>query len=170
MKIEKIKINGIENPVGFLLDHITLSYVITDVKQINDPIILEIFKGEELIYNKELDYSQNYATDIDLDLEKGQVLSIIGSSGSGKTTLLRCINFLEKPEVGLMTVDGEVLLDSTKKEKESDNILRDKRLNFGLVFKEKLNNFQQEIQQLNEQAEKNKDKRRRSTKEKSSFR
>ena len=33
-----------------------------------------------------------------------------------------------------MTVDGEVLLDSTKKEKESDNILRDKRLNFGLVF------------------------------------
>ncbi len=71
---------------------------------------------------------------IDLDLEKGQVLSIIGSSGSGKTTLLRCINFLEKPEVGIMTVDGEVLLDSTKKEKESDNILRDKRLNFGLVF------------------------------------
>ena len=86
MKIEKIKINGIENPVGFLLDHITLSYVITDVKQINDPIILEIFKGEELIYNKELDYSHNYATDIDLDLEKETryVVSITCGEENGK--------------------------------------------------------------------------------------
>ena len=33
--------------------------------------------------------------DISFSLEKGQVLSIIGSSGSGKTTLLRCLNFLE---------------------------------------------------------------------------
>ena len=32
--------------------------------------------------------------DVSFDLEKGQVLSIIGSSGSGKTTLLRCLNFL----------------------------------------------------------------------------
>ena len=40
------KINGIENPVGFLLDHITLSYVINDVNQIDDPIILEIFKDK----------------------------------------------------------------------------------------------------------------------------
>ena len=32
---------------------------------------------------------------IDLDLEKGEVMSIIGSSGSGKTTLLRCLNYLE---------------------------------------------------------------------------
>lgn len=35
--------------------------------------------------------------DIHFSLEKGQVLSIIGSSGSGKTTLLRCLNFLESP-------------------------------------------------------------------------
>lgn len=71
---------------------------------------------------------------IDLDLEKGQVLSIIGSSGSGKTTLLRCVNFLESLDEGVMTVDGQVLLNCAIKEKESDNALRDKRLNFGLVF------------------------------------
>ena len=35
---------------------------------------------------------------IDLEINKGEVVSIIGSSGSGKTTLLRCINFLETPD------------------------------------------------------------------------
>ena len=45
--------------------------------------------------------------DISFSLEKGQVLSIIGSSGSGKTTLLRCLNFLEKPDGGVIRVKGE---------------------------------------------------------------
>ena len=36
--------------------------------------------------------------DISFSLERGQVLSLIGSSGSGKTTLLRCLNFLETPD------------------------------------------------------------------------
>ena len=71
---------------------------------------------------------------IDLDIEKGEVVSIIGSSGSGKTTLLRCINFLEKADQGVMTLDGETLLDCSVKLKENDEILRNKRLNFGLVF------------------------------------
>lgn len=70
---------------------------------------------------------------ISFDLNKGEVLSIIGSSGSGKTTLLRCINFLETPEEGVMTLDGEVLLSADKKT-ESEETLRLKRLNFGLVF------------------------------------
>ena len=43
---------------------------------------------------------------ISLDLQKGEVLSIIGSSGSGKTTLLRCINFLEKADKGTLEIDG----------------------------------------------------------------
>ena len=59
---------------------------------------------------------------VSFSLEKGQVLAIIGSSGSGKTTLLRCINFLETPQKGIISVGGEVLFDgddpSKKKEKE----------------------------------------------------
>ena len=71
---------------------------------------------------------------INLDIEKGQVVTIIGSSGSGKTTLLRCINFLEMPDDGVMTLDGETLFDSADNKKESFAALREKRLNFGLVF------------------------------------
>ena len=71
---------------------------------------------------------------INLTLNKGEVVSIIGSSGSGKTTLLRCINFLETLDSGKMTVDNQVLFDSNLNIKDSDAVLREKRLNFGLVF------------------------------------
>ena len=49
---------------------------------------------------------------ISFSLEKGEVLSIIGSSGSGKTTLLRCLNFLETPGEGKITVEGKTVFDS----------------------------------------------------------
>ena len=62
---------------------------------------------------------------ISFDLQKGEVLSIIGSSGSGKTTLLRCINFLEFAESGTITVNGEMIYDGVvdKKIKEKDLVL-----------------------------------------------
>lgn len=71
---------------------------------------------------------------IDFSLQKGEVLSVIGSSGSGKTTLLRCLNSLETPDSGCIKVNGDVLFDSNAKEKESEAQLRKKRLHFGLVF------------------------------------
>ncbi|MGG0175672.1 amino acid ABC transporter ATP-binding protein [Gottfriedia acidiceleris] len=42
---------------------------------------------------------------IDLTVNKGEVVAILGPSGSGKTTLLRCINYLEKPNKGKITID-----------------------------------------------------------------
>lgn len=70
--------------------------------------------------------------DISFSLEKGEVLSIIGSSGSGKTTLLRCLNFLETADAGKIVVDNDVLFEGNKK--LSEEKIRDNRLNFGLVF------------------------------------
>ena len=69
---------------------------------------------------------------IEFSLEKGEVVSIIGSSGSGKTTLLRCLNFLEFADVGTIKVDGEEIFDAQKKYLDKD--LRQNRLHFGLVF------------------------------------
>lgn len=71
---------------------------------------------------------------IDFILEKGTVLSIIGSSGSGKTTLLRCLNFLETPNSGTITVNGEVISDEELRKKTDEKTLRKNRLHFGLVF------------------------------------
>ena len=71
---------------------------------------------------------------IDFSLEKGQVLSIIGSSGSGKTTLLRCLNFLETPDTGTISVDGNNLFDAEDHTKKSATQIRENRLRFGLVF------------------------------------
>ena len=71
---------------------------------------------------------------ISFSLEKGEVLSIIGSSGSGKTTLLRCLNFLEFAENGTIAIDGKVIYDGTAKKNLSDSEIRKNRLHFGLVF------------------------------------
>ena len=49
--------------------------------------------------------------DINCDIEKGEVISIIGPSGTGKSTLLRCLNRLEEPTSGSIEVDGVDILD-----------------------------------------------------------
>ena len=72
--------------------------------------------------------------DISFSLEKGKVLSLIGSSGSGKTTLLRCLNFLERPDGGVIRVNGETLFDAGDRATMQESEIRRKRLHFGLVF------------------------------------
>ncbi|MCI9608732.1 MAG: amino acid ABC transporter ATP-binding protein [Oscillibacter sp.] len=72
--------------------------------------------------------------DISFTLEQGQALSIIGSSGSGKTTLLRCLNFLERPDHGAISVKGNVIFAAADPSTQSEKDIRQKRLHFGLVF------------------------------------
>ena len=74
--------------------------------------------------------------DISFSLEKGEVLAIIGSSGSGKTTLLRCVNFLETPQTGTISVGGETLFDSADPTKTKESEIRKNRLHFGMVFQQ----------------------------------
>ena len=70
---------------------------------------------------------------VGFSIEKGEVVSIIGSSGSGKTTLLRCINFLESVDEGSFYLDGEEMF-SGPIDKLTENEKRAKRLSIGLVF------------------------------------
>ena len=73
---------------------------------------------------------------ISFQLEKGNVLSVIGSSGSGKTTLLRCINFLETADGGKIVVDGDMIFDSESDVKLSKKQQLEKQLKIGLVFQD----------------------------------
>ena len=56
---------------------------------------------------------------IDLQVKKGEVLTILGPSGSGKTTFLRCINYLEKPDEGIIEI-GDSLKINVKKPVKKD--------------------------------------------------
>lgn len=46
---------------------------------------------------------------INLEVDEGEVVTVLGSSGSGKTTMLRCINFLEKADKGILEIDGKII-------------------------------------------------------------
>lgn len=67
---------------------------------------------------------------IDLDIYRGEIFGIIGLSGAGKSTLVRCINFLEKPTEGTVTVDGQELGRLSKKQ------LLEARRSMGMIFQQ----------------------------------
>lgn len=71
---------------------------------------------------------------VSFDMEKGQVVSIIGSSGSGKTTLLRCIGFLETADKGTIKVNNQVTFDASDPKSKSSKEKRKLQSNFGFVF------------------------------------
>ncbi len=74
---------------------------------------------------------------INLTVHQGEVVTIIGRSGSGKSTLLRCINFLEQPTHGQITVDGlSVLVEQHKLTKQQKQVVHEIRLRTGMVFQE----------------------------------
>ena len=68
--------------------------------------------------------------DISLEVKSGEIVSIIGPSGTGKTTLLRCVNFLEKPDRGTITID-EVTADAEHSDGKTIHRLVQKS---GMVF------------------------------------
>lgn len=85
---------------------------------------------------------------VSFEMEKGEVVSLIGSSGGGKTTTLRCLNFLSLADSGKIFIDDELIFDGEKDKKISDEKLRELRLNFGLVF-QSFNLFPQYTAQKN---------------------
>lgn len=71
------------------------------------------------IRNLSKKFGNNVVLDqVNLDIEKGDVVAIIGPSGTGKSTLLRCLNLLETPESGSITINGETFDLTTKSASE----------------------------------------------------
>lgn len=66
--------------------------------------------------------------DVSLSIEKGEIFGIIGFSGAGKSTLVRCINLLERPTAGTVTVDSKDMISLSPKE------LRQARKKIGMIF------------------------------------
>ena len=71
---------------------------------------------------------------INFSIAKGEFCIIVGPSGAGKTTLLRCLNFLERPDTGVIKVNGETMWDAADPATQRESEVRKKRLHFGLVF------------------------------------
>ena len=71
---------------------------------------------------------------ISFSMDRGETMSVIGPSGGGKTTLLRCLNFLEMPSSGQISVNGQPIFDSSDGKTLSEAEIRRNRLHFGLVF------------------------------------
>jgi len=86
----------------------------------------------------------NAVNDVSLHIKDGEIFGIIGYSGAGKSTLVRCINFLERPESGTISIEGfgtvradkgKLFLSKEEKEKKlSDADLRRLRRSIGMIF------------------------------------
>ncbi len=79
--------------------------------------------------SKTFDRTIHAVRDMDLDVAEGEVLVIVGPSGSGKSTVLRCVNLLEIPTTGTVTVDGFELTDTAT---DIDHV----RAEVGMVFQQ----------------------------------
>ena len=75
---------------------------------------------------------------IDLHIDKGEVVSIVGPSGAGKTTLLQIIGTLDKPDTGSVCIDG---IDTTRLSSKRLSDFRNTRLGFVFQFHQLLPEF-----------------------------
>ena len=83
--------------------------------------LCKVFNTNTINENKVFD-------NFNVDIKKGEFVTIIGSNGAGKSTLLRCINGLEDYRDGSLTVEGQEVKDLTEKE------IRELRKNLGMIF------------------------------------
>ncbi|MBO5034383.1 MAG: ATP-binding cassette domain-containing protein, partial [Oscillospiraceae bacterium] len=86
--------------------------------------------------------------DVSLEIAPGEIFGIIGYSGAGKSTLVRCMNLLEIPTCGKVTVDGQVLVDIPQPGEKADSQqgrgairmpqaqLREMRKKIGMIFQQ----------------------------------
>ena len=65
--------------------------------------------------SKSYDGDVSPLVDVNAEIEKGEVISVIGPSGTGKSTLLRCLNLLETPTSGEILIDGESISEKNAK-------------------------------------------------------
>ncbi len=72
---------------------------------------------------------------IDLTVGRGEIISLIGQSGGGKSTLLRCLNLLEQPTKGSVTLLGQLVFDDSTRVR-SQNHLVGMRRKIGMVFQQ----------------------------------
>ncbi|MFD5553187.1 methionine ABC transporter ATP-binding protein [Streptomyces sp. NPDC127068] len=71
---------------------------------------------------------------VDLHVREGEVYGVIGQSGAGKSSLIRCVNLLERPTAGTVTVDGQDLTALAGRGPRAGKALRDARSRIGMVF------------------------------------
>ncbi|MFG2697539.1 methionine ABC transporter ATP-binding protein [Kitasatospora sp. NPDC048407] len=71
---------------------------------------------------------------VDLHVRQGEVFGVVGTSGAGKSTLIRCVNLLERPTSGTVTVDGVELTALAGSEHRAGRELREARRRIGMVF------------------------------------
>lgn len=78
--------------------------------------------------------------EVSFALGAGEIVALLGDSGGGKTTLLRCLNFLETPDAGSITVRGQEVFcrerGERRERRQSAALLRERQRMFGLVFQQ----------------------------------
>lgn len=71
---------------------------------------------------------------VDLHVREGEVFGVVGQSGAGKSSLIRCVNLLERPTAGTVTVDGQDLTALAGRGRRAGRELRRARSSIGMVF------------------------------------